>query len=351
MRMTRPQEQRATNHQWHRRVRDLPWAVRALRISLSILLLALAAPAVLAQSTGTGTLRGSVKDPDGAIVPDATVTVTSQKTGLSRTSKSSSEGVYVFASLDPDNYTLKVEAPNFKTYIQTDLAVSPSETRGQDVTLTIGGASETITVTTQEEIVTETGEVSHTISATQIQNLSLIGRSSLELLRILPGVAAPEGTDLQTTGFLNGANASNSYNVNGLRGTSNTVTLDGSHLADIGANNGTIVTPNNDFVQEVKVQVSNYAAEYGSSAVQISAVTKGGGKDFHGSAYIYSRPWQVAANDRSRTIAGGLDRPHSHFNYPGGTIGGPVIIPGTDFNKDRDKLFFFVGLELQRHIK
>jgi len=349
--MTRPLELRATDNQWHRRVRDLPWAVRALRISLSILLLALAAPAVLAQSTGAATLRGTVKDPDGAIIPDAAVTLTSQKSGRSRTSKSSSEGVYVFAQIDPDTYTLTVEAPNFKKYIQTDLAVSPNDTRGQDVTLTVGGSTETVTVTTQEEIVTETGEVAHTITASQIQNFSLLSRSSLELLRILPGVAAPDGTQLQTTSFGGGANANNQYNVNGLRGEANSVSLDGSHLQDIGSNNGTIVTPNNDFVQEVKVQVSNYAAEYGNSAVQISAVTKGGGKDFHGSLYEYSRPRWAAANDRSLTSADSTaERPKTRFNYPGGTIGGPVLIPGTDFNKDRDKLFFFLGIEVQRQL-
>jgi hypothetical protein len=127
----------------------------------------------------------------------------------------------------------------------------------------------------------------------------------------------------------------------------NNVSIDGSRLLDIGSNNGTIITPNNDFVQEVKVQVSNYAAEYGNSAVQISAVTKSGGKDFHGSLYTYWRPWQVAANDRSRSSAG-LDRPHNRFIYPGGTISGPVLLPWTDFNKDRDKMFFFLGLESQR---
>jgi len=206
-----------------------------------------------------------------------------------------------------------------------------------------------VNVTTEEQIQTETSEKSNTITSEQIQNLSLVGRSSLELLRILPGVVAPDQSQLEVTGFNAGANANNGYNVNGLRGENNNVSIDGSRVIDIGSNNGTIITANNDMVQEVEVKVSNYAAEYGSSAVQISAVTKGGGQDFHGSAYYYGRPRWAAANDRSLNYAG-LEKPDSHYHYPGGNISGPVLIPGLDFNRNRDKMFFFVGLEFQRQL-
>lgn len=321
-----------------------------LRVTLGLLLVLVAAPYAYAQTTGSATVRGIVKDVNGDVIPGATVTLTNEKTGFSRSTTSTEDGLYVFAQVDPGVYTLKGEASSFKGYVQTGLRVSPADTRGQDVTLEVGGATEVVTVTTQEEVITETGEKAHTITASQIQNLSLIGRSSLELLRILPGVVAPDATDLQTTSFNGGGNANANYSVNGLRGVNNNVSIDGSRVIDIGSNNGTIVTANNDFVEEVKVQVSNYAAEHGNSAVQISAVTKNGGKDFDGSVYTYWRPWQVAANDRSRTIAGGdlLERPRNRYVYPGGTIGGPVLIPGTDFNKNRDKLFFFLGIEAQR---
>ncbi len=100
-------------------------------------------------------------------------------------------------------------------------------------------------------------------------------------------------------------------------------------------------------VQEVKVQSSNFAAEYGSGAMNVSAVTKAGSSQFHGTLYDYSRSHKFAANDRSNSIAG-VKKPESSFQYPGGNIGGPIIIPGTDFNKNRDKLFFFAGIEVQR---
>src|SRR5205085_2287387 len=124
------------------------------------------------------------------------------------------------------------------------------------------------------------------------------------------------------------ANATANYTVNGIRGVNNNVTLDGSRIIDIGSNNGTIVTLNNDMVQEVTIKSSNYAAEYGSSGVQVSAPTKGGSKDFHGELYDYIRPEKLQASDRSNTTLGN-PRPHSSFQYPGGNFGGPILLPFT----------------------
>src|SRR5213075_2304703 len=109
-------------------------------------------------------------------------------------------------------------------------------------------------------------------------------------LRILPGVVAPDPNDLEFNSFGGGSNANANYTVNGIRGVNNNVTIDGSRVVDIGSNNGTIITPNVDMVQEVTVKTSNYAAEYGNSGVQVTAKTKGGGKEFHGEAYDYIRP-------------------------------------------------------------
>jgi Carboxypeptidase regulatory-like domain/TonB-dependent Receptor Plug Domain len=318
--------------------------------ALLVALLLLAVPAAArAQSASGSTLRGVVKDPTGAVVRGATVTLTNKQRGDNRQVKTSDDGTYVFTSIDPGAYSLKVEAQGFKTYEQPDLTIAPTETHSQDVALEVGGATETVTVSAEaaSQIKTETGERSETITASQIQNLSIIGRSSLELLRILPGVVAPEQNDLDVVGFNQGGNASANYTVNGIRGVNNQVSIDGSRVIDIGSNNGTIITPNNDMVQEVTVKTSNYAAEYGSSGVQINATTKGGGKDFHGELYDYMRPRQLAANDRSNSIVG-TPRPKSQFQFPGGNIGGPILLPFTHLNRNRDKLFFFFGFELQR---
>jgi hypothetical protein len=228
---------------------------------------------------------------------------------------------------------------------QTDFAIETSDTKGLDISMEIGQPTETVVVTAASETLqTETGARENTITAKQIDNLSIISRSSLELLRVLPGVVAPDNTALESISFGGGANRNADYHVNGLRGEQNNISIDGSRMIDIGANNGTVITANPDMVQEVKIQTSNYAAEHGASAVQISATTKGGSSDFHGSVYDYLRNYRFQANDRSNTI-NGVERPKSKYNYPGGNIGGPVLLPWTNFNRNRDKLFFFVGYE------
>ena len=139
------------------------------------------------------------------------------------------------------------------------------------------------------------------ITAKQIDNLSVIGRSALELMRILPGVVT-DFNQGESVSFGGGGNNTQGYTVNGIRSSGNTVSLDGSSLIDIGSNNGVIVSLNNDMVQEVKVQSSNFAAEYGTGGMNVSGVTKSGTSKFHGSAYDYWRDYRFAANDRSNSI-------------------------------------------------
>jgi hypothetical protein len=304
--------------------------------------------AALAQVSGTATVRGTVKDPTGGVLPGATVTLTNTATRAAQTDTTDTRGGYVFSSVYPGPYELKAELQGFKTHEQRGLTISAADTRGIDVTLEVGQQTETITVTGQKEVTqTETGAREGLVTAQQIDNLSVIGRSSLELLRIMPGVVAPEPGVLESVGFLVGGNSTQGYTVNGVRSSNNVVMLDGANLIDIGSNNGVILSPNNDMVQEVKVQSSNYAAEYGSSGMQVSAITKSGTANYRGTLYDYVRDWHFAANDRSNAILG-QDKAKSKFNFPGGNIGGPVTIPGTTFNRNRDKMFFFFGVEVQR---
>jgi hypothetical protein len=312
---------------------------------LSLAIVFAAAATTLGQSSGSATLRGRVTDPTGAVIPKIDVTLTNEATKEDRKSRTNGEGIYSFVSLVPSTYTLKVEASGFKTHNQTGIILSPSDTRGVDIALEVGQTSESVTINAVEDTIQkETGAKENTITAKQIDNLSIISRSSIELLRILPGVVAPDQDQLESVGFVSGANSSNNYHVNGMRGEQNLITIDGSRMMDIGANNGSIITANPDMVQEVKVQTSNYAAEHGTSAIQIAATTKSGGSAFHGTVYDYIRHHKFQANDRSNSI-NNVKRPLSKYNYPGGNIGGPVIIPGTNFNKNRDRLFFFAGYE------
>ena len=298
------------------------------------------------QGSGTASIRGTVEDSSGGVLPGATVTLTSAGTRSQQTQVTNDRGGYLFTGLFPGNYDIKVELSGFKTYEQKGVALSPQDTRGIDVRLEVGEMSETVTVTTQVEVIqTETGAREGVLTAGQIENLSVVSRSSLELLRILPGVVAPDQNNLESVSFTGGANGTQSYTVNGIRSSGNTVQLDGSALIDIGSNNGLMVTLNNDMVQEVKVQSSNFAAEYGAGGMSVSGVTKAGTSRYSGSAYFYNRDYHLAATDRSLSIVG-FPKPESKYNYPGGNIGGPI--PLGEYNKNKDKLFFFFGLEVQR---
>lgn len=339
-------------------------AIRAIasrgRSFASLCLLALLIPAAaFAQTTSSGTIRGVVKDPTGAVIPDASITLTQNSTGSERRTKTNSEGNFTIPALEPGTYTLTVEGANFKKHVQSNLVVSPSEMKGIEIKMEIGAATESVTVSAAatEEIKTETGERSNTIKAAQIENLSIISRNSIELLRILPGVVAPDQSTYQVSGFSDAS----AYSVNGQRGSNNNVSLDGSRVIDIGCNCGSIVSLNNDFVQEVTAQTSNFAAEHGNSAVQIVGVSKSGSRDFHGSIYDYTRHEALSANDRFRNYIKATDpnslaaqKPLGRFYYPGGTLSGPVTLPKKifgplgGFNEGRDKLFFFVGFEIQR---
>ena len=299
-----------------------------------------------AQGSTTGSIRGTVQDSSGGVLPGATITLTNTGTNASQNAVSDGRGQFILGGIFPGTYDMKVELSGFKSYEQKAIAISPTDNRGIDVKLEVGAQSETVTVTSQAEIIqTETGAREGLITAKQIDNLSIIGRSALELMRILPGVVTEFNVG-ESVSFGGGGNNTQGYTVNGIRASSNTVSLDGSSLIDIGSNNGVIVSLNTDMVQEVKVQSSNFAAEYGTGGLNVSGVTKSGTSKFHGTLYDYWRDHKFAANDASNVTAG-TAKPKSTYQYPGGNIGGPITF-GDSYTKNRDRLFFFVAFEGQR---
>jgi hypothetical protein len=294
-------------------------------------------------------LRGTILDVTGAAVPGAALTLTSVRTRMVRVANAGNDGSYVFAALTTGPYRLRAEFAGFAPWESSEIHLSPGDTVQVDATLAVAGQTEEVDVVSEREMVrADHGSREGLITAAQIQNLSIVGRGGMELLRILPGSVTPDQSSMETVGFnFGGANNLGAYSVNANRGTNMSPVLDGSRIVDFGSNSGVMLNINPDMVEEVKVQTANYAAEYGSPSVQVSAVTKGGSASFHGSVYDYWRNWRFAANDRSNNYAE-IPRPESNYHYPGFNLSGPVLVPGTDFNKDRDRLFFFVGFELQR---
>lgn len=326
---------------------------------VAITLLLLPAVNVRAQSI-FATLTGVVSDPSQAVVPQATVKLKNEQSGSLRETTTNSDGYFTFASVSVGDFTyeLTVEAKGFVTYKTTGVVLGGGEKRNINVVLKVGSTSETVEVTgTADALVpVDSGEKSSTLTTKELQNYVQIGSNAAEFIKIMPGFGIQNGTSNKAnyTGETIGINANgdagsqsplnNAYSYNGLPANSLDITADGAHVSDPGCNCDTPVNPNSDMVAEMKVMTSNFSAENQKGPAVISSVAKSGGKDFHGSGFFYARNYSLNAND-ALFNARGQERPQNKYYFPGGTIGGPVLIPGTRFNKNRNKLFFFTGFE------
>lgn len=307
----------------------------------------------------TSQLTGIVTDQAGAVVPNANVTLISELTGDVRRTVSNSEGYFVFAAIPASTYTVTIEATGFAKWERKGIALSPGDRRTlSDISLSASAVTGQIEVSAAPDQIApvDTGEKSAVISEKQIQNLSLVGRNAAELIKILPGFTPVSGGITNQAGFageVTGINGNGdagkqsfvgNYSANGTRTDALDIAIDGARATDPGCNCATPVNPNVDMIQEFKVQASNFSAENARGPVVISGVTKGGTKDFHGMAYLYARHFALNAN-RSEANQVNQPRPENQFYYPGGNLSGPVLIPGTGFNKNRDRAFFFFGYE------
>lgn len=308
--------------------------------------------------TLTGQLTGTVTDQTGAVVPNANITLTNQLSGDIRRTVSNSEGVFAFASVPTGDYTIAIEAQGFAKWERSGLRVSAGDRRTvSDIALgaTAVAGSVDVTATSDTLAPVDNGEKSVTLTSKQIEKVPMVGRSAAELIKVLPGFAPITGLD-NKPGFngeaigINGngdggkQSAIGNFSANGTRSEALDIVADGAHVSDPGCNCATPVNVNPDMVQEFKVSTSNFGAEVSKGPVVLNAISKAGGKEYHGTAYTYLRDYRMNSNDWSFNKAG-LKKPQNQYLFPGGNLGGPVLIPGTDFNKNRDKLFFFVGFE------
>ena len=305
-----------------------------------------------------GTLTGVVSDPSGAVVANAKVILKDAVSGSLRATVTSSDGYFSFASVPVGQYGLAIEAPGFQTYKADAINLRGGENRNLNISLAIGAASQTVEVNAQETalVTTDSGEKSFALETKELENFIQVGSNAAEYIKITPGFGIQNGTTNkanysgQTIGInANGDSGSQSplnaaFTYNGLPTNSLDITADGAHVADPGCNCDTPVNPNSDFIQEFKVLTSNYSAENQKGPIVITSVTKAGGTEFHGSGFFSARNHVLNSNDWLNN-ASGVSQPANSYYYPGGTLGGPIIIPGTNFNKSRQKLFFWTGFE------
>ncbi len=298
---------------------------------------------IQAQVAG-GTISGTVTDVGGRVIPNAEIVVTNVDTGISRTVTTNDVGLYEAPNLLPGQYEIKSSAPGFKTEVKSGISLTVGAQETLNMALPVGGATETIEVTSEAPAVQLTSsDISAVVNATTVRELPLNGRSWTDLAALQPGVSTIQtqptfaaGTDRGNRGF------GQQLSISGARPQQNNYRLDGVSINDysngapgsvLGGNLGV------DAIQEFSVLTSNYSAEYGkTSGGVINAITRSGTNQFHGSIYEFLRNSRLDA--RNYFDSGKI--PPFKRNQFGGAVGGPLI---------KNRTFFFADYEGIRQSK
>ena len=339
---------------------------RRVLILASAMVLALGLPSLSRAQSLTGSISGTVADAQGGMLPGADVALTDQNSKTVQRTVTNTEGVFVFASVPAGTYGVRVELAGFTAWEASDIVMLLGQRRTvTGITLKVGGVEEVISVTSRPDIApVDSGEKSARLTSEQIQNVPMVGRSTGELLKLLPGMTPISGSTSNNPGYngevigINGngdggkQSAVGNFSGNGTRADALDIVIDGAHASDPGCNCATSVNPNPDMVGEFKVLQSNYGAEHAKGPITIDVISKAGGRDFRGMGYLYLRDYRWNSNEwrlnKFSTEDGAENKPKNKYAYPGFNIGGPLIIPGTSFNKDRNKVFFFTGYEFYK---
>lgn len=314
--------------------------MRYLRLVVFLSLL-LAVSFCLAQ-TGTSTIRGTVTDPQGSLVPGATLTLTNIETNASRTTKSTDSGTYVFDLITPADYRIEVEAKGFKKQVVEDVKALIGKPTETNVTLEVGTVAETVEVkaSTQEALVnTQDATLGNNFNSLQITQLPLESRNLVDLLSLQPG-STREGYVTgaradQSNVTLDGVDINNAQTGNAeIPRSTNSLTI-GQLDSDRGdITNGPVLRLNSEAVDEFRVTTANGNANQGrSSGSQVNLMTKSGTNRWHGAASEFYRSRGFTANDWfNNHSAPQVARPPLQRNTFEGALGGPIV---------KNKAFFF----------
>jgi hypothetical protein len=317
-------------------------------LKLALLLACLIhAPQALSQ-TFTGGVSGTVKDPGGAIVPNATVLLTNLDTSEKRTLTTTEEGSFNFTIVPPGRYRVEVEQTGFKKFLQEPIEVRVQQFLNLDVNLEVGQASETVTVTGEVQLIdSTTSSLGHVVENRQITELPLNGRNTLAFVELTPGVRDqggfgdnPATVNIQAWG---------NFSANGGLANSNEVLVDGAPVTTV-LFHGVGYMPPVDATQEFKVQTNNFSAEFGrTGGAVVNLSIKSGTNDFHGSVYEFLRNDAFDANDFFLNRSG-KEKPTLRYHQFGASLGGPLFFPRFGegmpaFYNGRNRTFFFANYE------
>ena len=308
------------------------------------LLLVFSSSGLRAQSTNAS-LSGRVTDPSKALIADAKIAAVNTATNFRYENTTNNSGEYYLNNLPPGLYQIEIEKHGFKKLIKPDVTLHVQDAIGLNFEMTLGSASETVTVESATPLLnTESGTVSTVIDRTFVDNFPLNGRSFQTLIQLTPGVV------VTATAF----DDQGQFSVNGQRADANYFTVDGvsanfgvtgygpliqaagGALPALGASGGTNSLVSVDAMQEFRIQTSSFAPEFGRTpGGQISIATRSGTNAFHGTLFEYFRNDTLDANDWFSNF-NHLPRPAERQNDFGGTFGGPAL---------KDKTFFFFSYE------
>jgi hypothetical protein len=296
-----------------------------------------------------GQITGEVRDPSGALVPNASVTVTNTATNVARSTETNSAGLYSFPDLSPGVYDVKVAMAGFATVVRMGIELQVQQVARIDFALIVGQAQQTIEVAANAALLaTENATVGTVIDEARIMELPLNGRNFFSLVALSPNVTYGFTAAAQASGRLGGSRGGLTIATAGSRSTWQNYTLDGVTNTDVDFNTY-ILQPSVDALQEFKVQTGIYPAEFGREAGQVNVSTKPGTNEYHGTASEFLRNDKLDARDydfssatRSATNPSPLSNPYRQNQY-GYTLGGPIWIPKIFNGKNR--LFFMSNYE------
>jgi outer membrane receptor protein involved in Fe transport len=331
---------------------------------MMILILHGLAAVTMAQDV-TARIDGQVVDPAGAVVINATVTLTNTKTGEIKTVESNNSGNYTLAQIQPGIYDLSVKAQGFKEYLSKGLELSVNDRKTINIPLETGAVSESVTVTAEAPLIQTTATVGDVVENRRVVELPLNNRNFMQLLTLVPGVTSTGDSEIGI-GLTNTVN----FSINGTRRNSINFLVDGVSNTDVGSGITLLSIPTVDSIQEFRVITSVPTAEFGKSGGGVvNLITRGGGQEFHGGVYEFLRNDRLNANSFFNNANGsfgpndqqvrlGLNRagdartprPKVRYNNFGYLISGPVVIPGV-YNTDRQKTFFLFSEEWRRIIR
>src|SRR5215472_11245856 len=311
-------------------------------ILFAFILVVVVAYALSAQTSSTGALTGTVRDPSGAVVPNAKVTATSSSTGQARSVTTSADGTYTMGLLPPGNYSVRFEASGFETLEVQSATVTVTETLTLNQALKVGApAQQVIVEATAETVQTTSATIGATIAGRTMTDLPLATRNYTNLLSLSAGAnasvgsAAQLGKNTQPTNVAGANSQQNNYQMDG----ASIVSYTGIGGVTEGGSRGGFGIPNPDTIQEFKIQTSQFDAGYGRNpGANVNVVTKSGTNDFHGTAFEYFRNTVLNAGDffaKANGVTGDATRLLNQNQY-GGTFGGPI---------KKEKLFFFVAYQ------